>query len=361
MRHHITGLGRLVVSSAALAVALTACSGSGSTSGGGGRGGSDATGESAAAKDESSASAGVISLKSARGVLLNYAKVNNEANAVQDPKKIAQVEGGALLQQSQAIFTQFSAWSEKEQNSYKVPFYYPVEGAHFYIPRKGAESVFWVDTRVTGKNIGKDRRRLIAFKRDKGGHGAAWKAVAVGELGRKSPEIQRDGDGFASVLGASDRVGDTELDDLRGLSQDFYLTGGKKAGSRFTDTAAVKDWKRDYAKRADFPDGCVNGTYRPGRTAAETVYGLKTTDGGAVALYDFGVDYVNWAKADGLQCEAVMRIDNMPAVTDIYLDGRTTSTRLTRSDSLMAMAVVPPSGTRVRVTGYSFQLINAKG
>lgn len=53
------------------------------------------------------------------------------------------------------------------------------------MPRKGAESVFWVDTRVTGKNIGKNRRRLIAFKRDKSGRGAAWKAVAVGELGRK--------------------------------------------------------------------------------------------------------------------------------------------------------------------------------
>lgn len=160
------------------------------------------------------------------------------------------------------------------------------------------------------------------------------------------------------MLGASDRVRNTALDDLRGLSQDFYLTGGKKAGSRFTDTAAVKDWKRDYAKRADFPDGCVNGTYHPGRTAAETVYGLRTTDGGAVAPYDFGV---NWAKTGGPQCEAVRRIDNMPAVTDICLDGRTTSTRLTRSASLMAMAVVPPSGKRVRVTGYSFQLINAKG
>ncbi|MDX3225047.1 hypothetical protein [Streptomyces sp. ME19-01-6] len=361
MHHHISGFGRTVVSSAALALVLTACSTSGSGGGDGSGGGGGADSSSKGAKGESSPSAGVISLKSAQGVLLNYAKVNNQANAAQDPKKIAEVESGALLQQSQATFTQFTALPKKEQASYEVPFYYPVKGAHFYIPRKGSESVFWADTRVTGKNIAKDRRRLIAFKHVKGGEGAAWKAVAVGELDDKLPEIQRDGDGFASVLKASDTVGKTKLDDLRGWSQDFYVTGGKNAGSTFADTAAVKDWKKEYTNRADFPDGCVDGKYNPGRTAAETVYGLKTADGGAVALYDFGVDYVNWPKTDGLQCESVMRIDNMPAVTDIYLDGRTTSTILTRSDSLLTMAVVPPSGKRVRVTGYSFQLINAKG
>lgn len=356
MRHHISGSGRTVVSTVALAVALTACSGSG-----GGPDPSDKGG-----KDESSsppAAVGVISLKAAQKVLLNYAKVNNEANAAQDPKKIAELEDGALRQQSQATFTQFSAFSEKEQESYKVPFYYPLEGAHFYIPRKGSENVFWADTRITGKNIGEGRRRLIAFKRTTDNGGTAWKAVAVGELNSKNtlPKIQLDGAGFASVLKTSDQVGSVKLDDLRGLSQDFYVTGGKSAGSRFTDTAAVKDWKKDYADRATFPDDCVNGKYKAAKTAGGTVYGLKTADGGAVALYDFGVDYMNWPKSGGLNCTNVMQIGDMPAVTDIYLDGRDTSTFLTRTDSLITMAVVPPSGKRVRVTGYSFQLINAKG
>ncbi|MES4906409.1 MULTISPECIES: hypothetical protein [unclassified Streptomyces] len=359
MRHHISGPGRAIVSSIALAVVLTACSSSGSSGGADSSNKVDKDGKG----ESSSAPAGLISLKSAQKVLLNYAKVNNEANSAQDPKKIAEVEDGALRQQSQATFTQFRTLPKKEQESYKVPFYYPVEGAHFYIPRKGSEDVFFVDTRVTGKNIDEGRRRLIAFRHTKGNEGAAWKAVAVGEIGSKTelPKIQRDGDGFASVLKPSDQVGGVKLAELRGLSQDFYLTGGKSAGSRFTDNAAVKDWKKDYADRATFPDGCVNGKYKAARTAGGTVYGLKTSDGGAVTLYDFGVDYMNWPKADGMNCTSVMQIGNMPTVTDVYLDGRDTSTFLTRTDSLLTMAVVPPSGKPVRVTGYSFQLINAEG
>ncbi|MER7787902.1 hypothetical protein [Streptomyces sp. NPDC097640] len=356
MRHHISGSGRTVVSAVALAVVLTACSGSG--------GGSDSSAKGG--KDESSsppAAVGVISLKAAQKVLLNYAKVNNEANAARDPKKIAEIEDGALRQQSLATFTQFKTLSEKEQDSYKVPFYYPVKGAHFYIPPKGSENVFFVDTRITGKNIDEGRRRLIAFKQTKGNEGAAWKAVGVGNLDSKTklPKIQLDGDGFASALKESDQVGGTTLADLHGLSQDIFLTGGKSADSTFTQNAAVKGWKKDYADRADFPDGCVNGKYKAAPTADDTVYGLKTADGGAVALYGFGIDYLNWPKADGVNCTSVMQIDNMPTVTGVYLDGRNTSTFLTRTDSSLTMAVVPPSGKRVRVTGYSFQLINAKG
>ncbi|MEU0807381.1 hypothetical protein [Streptomyces sp. NPDC005970] len=356
MRHHISGSGRTVVSAVALAVVLTACSGSGGGSDSSDKGGKDAS-------SSPSAAVGVISLKAAQKVLLNYAKVNNEANAARDPKKIAEIEDGALRQQSLATFTQFKTLSKKEQDSYRVPFYYPVKGAHFYIPPKGSESVFFVDTRITGKNIDEGRRRLIAFKQTKGNEGAAWKAVGVGNLDSKTklPKIQLDGDGFASVLKESDRVGGTTLADLHGLSQDIFLTGGKSADSTFAQNAAVKSWKKSYADRANFPDGCVNGEYKAAPTADDTVYGLKTTDGGAVALYGFGIDYLNWPKSGSMNCTTVMQIGNMPTVTEVYLDGRETSTFLTRTDSTLTMAVVPPSGKRVRITGYSFQLINAKG
>jgi hypothetical protein len=258
-------------------------------------------------------------------------------------------------------YTQFSALPKKEQAEYKIPFYYPTEGARFYIPRKGSADVFMVDTRITGKDIEKDRRRLIAFRQVKDDQGAAWKAVAVGNLEGKLPAIARDDDGFASVLKASEQVGKTKLEDLGELSKDFYVTGGKTAVSTFTNTASVKDWKKSYANRAKFDDGCVDGEYEPGFTAAETAYGLKTTDGGALTLYDFGVNYKNWPKADGLQCATELNIKDLPAVTDIYLDGRTTATNLTRTSSVLAMAVVPPSGESVRVTGYNSQLIDATG
>ncbi|MGO4419625.1 hypothetical protein AB4Z54_13005, partial [Streptomyces sp. MCAF7] len=103
MRHHISGSGRAVVSAVALAVVLTACSGSD-----GGADSSDKSGkDSKAATDTSSSPTGVISLKAAQDTLLNYSKINNEANAARDPKKIAEVEDGALRQQSLATFTQF--------------------------------------------------------------------------------------------------------------------------------------------------------------------------------------------------------------------------------------------------------------
>ncbi|WP_151478223.1 hypothetical protein [Streptomyces albicerus] len=101
-RHRTPGLVRAAVPATALALALTACSD-------GGGDGPDSSG--ASGKGGSSATAGVISLKSAQAVLLNYAKVNNAANAAQDPEKTADVEGGALLQQSQATFTHVGSHS----------------------------------------------------------------------------------------------------------------------------------------------------------------------------------------------------------------------------------------------------------
>ncbi|GHB16236.1 hypothetical protein GCM10010306_004850 [Streptomyces umbrinus] len=352
-RRRTPGLLRAAVPFTALALALTACS----------DGGSKASG--ADEKGGSSAEAGVISLKSAQAVLLNYAKANNAANAAQAPDRTAEVEGGALLQQSQATFTQFKALPKKEQASFRTPFHYPVEGARFYIPRKGSPQVFMVDTRVTGEDIEKDRRRLLVFEHVKDyekskNKGAEWKAVSVGEADGRLPAVKRDDDGFVTVLKASDPVGKVKLDDLRDLSKDFYVTGGKKAGASFVNTASVKAWKKSYANRAAFDDGCVDGEYEPGFTAAETAYGLKTTDGGALALYDFGIDYQNWPKAEGPRCATQLDIKDLPTVTDIYLDGRTSTSGLTRTNSLITMAVVPASGTDIRVTGYHLQMVNAK-
>ncbi|WAU85535.1 hypothetical protein O1Q96_41060 [Streptomyces sp. Qhu-G9] len=351
-RHRTSGLVRAAVPATALALALTACSEGGSdTSGANARGGSPAT-------------AGVISLKSAQTVLRNYTKVNNAANATQNPDRTAEVEGGALLQQSQASFTQFKALPKKERAGFGTPFHYPVEGARFYIPRKGSPQVFMVDTRVTGEDIGKDRRRLLVFEHVKDyekakNKGAVWKAVSVGESDGKLPAVKLDDDGFATILKASDSVGGTKLDDLRDLSKDVYVTGGRKADAVFTDTRSVKAWKKSYANRAAFDDGCVDGRYETGFTAAETAYGLRTTDGGAIALYDFGVDYRNWPKAEGPRCSTQLNIKDMPEVTDIYLDGRSTTSGLTRTNSLITTAVVPPSGKNVRVTGYHLQMVDA--
>ncbi|MEU6143611.1 hypothetical protein ABZ848_25075 [Streptomyces sp. NPDC047081] len=337
---------RAATAVAVLATALAACSGSdgAATSEGGGK-----------------AAAGVISLADARAVLRNYVKVNNAANATRDAEKTATIESGAMLAQSQAGFRQYPAWSEKEQEQSKTPFSYPVGSARFYIPRKGSADFFMVNTAITGEGIAKDRRRLIVFKsvvdeKAKGGKG--WRAVTVGEVTGKPPAVDVDGDGFATPLAATGRVGSLPLGDLVSLSQDFYVTGGTKAAASFADTTAVKDWKKAYADRAPAADKCVDGEYAAGSGGGDTAYGMKTEDGGALVLYDFGVQYKNWGKAD---CGGGdLKLKNLPVISDIYLDGRTSVTILTRTESLMALAVVPPSGKKVQVTGYQERLTSAQ-
>ncbi|MET9381147.1 hypothetical protein ABZY09_08640 [Streptomyces sp. NPDC002928] len=339
----------LPVCAAVCAVALTACSGSGGTGG------------SSEGKGEGGGAGGVVSLAEAKGVLRAYVKVNNAANATQDAEKTATVESGALLSQSQASFQQYPAWTKKEQADSEVPFSYPVADAHFYIPPKGSAEFFMVDTRITGASIDKDRRRLLAFKQvvdETAKSGKTWKAVAVGEITDGLPAVAEDGDGFVTPVAATDKVGSVKAGDLMGLSQDFYVTGGRKAAGTFTDTDSVKAWKKAYANRASFKDDCVDGSYEAGAGGADAAYGVKTEDGGALVLYDFGFVYKNWTKAECPGSE--LHLDDLPVVTKIYLNGRTTILNLTRTESVIAMAVVPPSGKKVRVTGYQEQLTYAQ-
>ncbi|MFG2944873.1 hypothetical protein [Streptomyces adustus] len=338
----------LPVCAAVCAFALGACSGSGGATGSSGDKGGGDTG-------------GVIPLADAKTVLRNYAAVNNAANAVQDGEKTATVESGALLSQSKASFHQYPAWTKKEQAESEKPFSYPVEGARFYIPPKGSADFFMVDTRITGEGIDEGRRRLLAFKQvveDKAKSGKAWKAVAVGEINGALPAVAEDGDGFASPVATADKVGSVKAGDLVALSQDFYVTGGKKAAATFAETDSVKAWKKAYANRASFKDNCVDGEYEAGADGADTAYGVRTKDGGALVLYDFGYRYKNWGKAECGGSE--LHLTDLPAVTKIYFGGRTTLLNLTRIDSVMAMAVVPPSGKKVRVTGYRDQLTYAQ-
>ncbi|MGW1721695.1 hypothetical protein ACWCQK_02020 [Streptomyces sp. NPDC002306] len=333
------------------AFALTACSGSGDTGDAGGSSGAEGDG----------GTGGVLSLADAKTVLRTYVKVNNTANATQDTERTATVESGALRSQSQAAFQQYPAWTKKEQADSETPFSYPVEDAHFYIPPKGSADFFMVDTRMTGEGIDKDRRRLLAFKQvvdEKARSGKAWKAVAVGEITDGLPAVAEDGDGFATPVAATDAVGSVKAGDLVGLSQDFYVTGGRKAAGTFTETASVKAWKKAYAKRASFTNDCVDGAYEAGSGGADTAYGVRTRDGGALVLYDFGFVYSNWTKAECAGSE--LQLHDLPVVSKIYLNGRTTLSNLTRNESVMAMAVVPPSGKKVRVTGYEEQLTYAR-
>ncbi|MFF4833588.1 hypothetical protein [Streptomyces sp. NPDC001315] len=339
----------LPVCAALCAVALTACSGTGD-------------GGSSEAKDgKGTGTGGVISLADAKNVLRTYVKVNNAANTTQDAEQTATVESGALLSQSQASFQQYPAWTKKEQADSEAPFSYPVADAHFYIPPKGSADFFMVDTPITGASIEKGRRRLLAFKQvvdEKAKSGKTWKAVAVGEITDGLPAVAEDGHGLATPVAATDKVGALTPGDLVGLSQDFYVTGGKKAAGTFTGTDSVKAWKKAYAHRASFKDDCVDGSYEAGAGGADAAYGVKTEDGGALVLYDFGFVYKNWTKAECPGSE--LHLDDLPVVTKIYLNGRTTILNLTRTESVMAMAVVPPSGKKVRVTGYQEQLTYAQ-
>lgn len=342
---------RIALPLAALAVALSGCSGAS----GDGKGGTSSAAKAAA--KESKAPAGALSRAQAEKVLLNYAKVNNKANATQDRDLMAGIEDGALLQQSQASLEQYPVLPKKEQAGFAKPFLYPAEGARFYLPPKGGK-VFMVDTRITGEGVPKDRRRLVAFKRTTGGD--TWKAVAVGELAGKIPAVAKDKEGLATVLGPGDRIGALALDSLRSRSSDVYVKGAAKSGCLFASSTALSGWEKEHTAAGRTGDKCLAGEYEAGFSAADTVYGLKTADGGALALYDFGVDLNNYVAA-GNQCAGGgLKVTNLPAVTKVYLEGRPITTNLVRSSTVLSLAVVPPSGKDVRVAGYHMQLVGAK-
>jgi hypothetical protein len=283
---------RTVISTAAAGLAAlllaTACSG----------GSDDDTGD---AGEKTAKSRPVISEAQARKVLQHYVETNNAANAELDREALGEIEGGALLQQSQAQYRHYPTYETKDQKRYKKPFHYLADEAEYYIPARG--DWYMVNAPVEGPGFDKGDRRLLVFER---ADGDTWKNVATVGIQGRLPEVARGEGGLPTVVPADAEVGTTALDGLDDAVNDLFITGGKKDGKLLADSEVRKDMVEDHTTRRDWirpeHDGYFetefesenrkwDESYKP---AFPDVYALRTADGGALTVfnsYDARVDF----------------------------------------------------------------------
>ncbi|MCF3128931.1 hypothetical protein [Streptomyces olivochromogenes] len=246
-------------------VTLTACGG-----------GSD---DGAADKPTTSASPtprGVVTKEKAKELLDTYEQVNNRANKAHDEKLLATVEGGQVHEQSKADYRLMSTWSAKERKGYGSPFFY--RDREYYLPSSGT----WFAVKARPSSDPKDEA-LLVFEKE----GSTYKMVSSAYTATGSiPKIAVDRNGLATVADPSTKVGAYAPDQLGAAYEDFFETGGKKAGKRFATTEATKGSLKVYADRNDGEAGrWSNTSYFAAKPAHPTVYALKLADGGVLALF----------------------------------------------------------------------------
>lgn len=296
-------LALLATSTAALAIVATACSGSGSGSGGDSKAGD----ENGGGRGSDSAPRGVVSAAEAKKIVDEYVKANNRANKKQDPDLLATVEGGALLEQSKAVFQLDELSSAKEKAEARAPFYYV--DRKYVIPT----GTSWFAIRTYERTSeGKKQPRQITVVFDRETKGGAWKAVWSGAVDTKgAPALADDGHGNAvAVTEPSGRKADStgrsggtgSSDTLSRLDDaviDLYATGGEKAGAQLATTETTK-WMTKFPKDQNkMVSPLAKAEYQPGKTPHKKVYALKTKDGGTLAFFNVPVqEYLHGTRPD---------------------------------------------------------------
>lgn len=244
--------------------ALTACSGS--------------TDEKAGADTSASASTapkGAVTRAQAAKIVDTYVTVNNKANKAQNEKLLATVEGGQVHEQSKADYKTFSTWTKADQSDYEKPFSY--QSREYYIPAD--EDWFAVKATASGS---KDPALLVFDK-----EGGAWKLMsAVYTDDAPLPKIATDDNGLATAVDPATRVGSMAPNDVSAAFEDFFETGGKKAGATLSRTTqAAKDSLKLYNDR---DKGKISRwstkKYFAKPPAHKDTYALRLADGGVLAV-----------------------------------------------------------------------------
>ncbi len=274
----------------AVAVLLTGC------------GGSAAEGDKKAPEPE-----GVVTEAEAAKIVDRYVSVNNRANKTNDGKLLSTVEGGALLEQSQAGYKADADLSKKEQAASAEPFSYV--DRTYLIPRKGKATWFAVKTRTKDKEGTSKYPQLIVFDRDKGKGKAKgeWKNVASVSLvddEKKTVPLAKDKDGFVRVpADGSGSAGSSAagVEELSTSLADLYTIRGPLSSSEFADTKAArsvheipKEVGKDLGERA-------TAQFKEGESEHEKAYTFRTRDKGTYAVFNTAVDVDQQVIADNLE------------------------------------------------------------
>lgn len=219
----------------------------------------------------------------AKAVLQRYSTVNNEANARRSPALNAQIETGALQAQSQAEFRMYRYWSA-QQRSFLQPFTYidPV----FYIPRQyPLGQTPWFLTIAHGLDSrgpsGEWTEALIFIRTS-----AGWRltAAAVIDKGQKLPTVDRDAQGYPTVIDPDTTSLAMAPAALPAAVTDNYLTGGRNPGAIFAATPATTRQRSAYNTRATYLRPYGRSQFVTLTNPYPATYALRTTDGGALVI-----------------------------------------------------------------------------
>jgi hypothetical protein len=252
---------------ATTAITLTAC-GTGSDTGAAG----------SPSPSVSSTPQGVVTQETAKKVLDNYEKINNEANKTRDAKLLGTVEAGQVHEGSKADYTLFSTWSAKDRKAYGTPFHYVKRS--YYRPPAGTAT--WFAVKATASYDSK-QDALMFFDKVAGTYKMVFSLWADEA---PIPAIAVDRNGLASVADPSQPVGTLAPNKLTAAYEDLFETGGKKEGKQLASTKTSKGSVSLYDDRGKGAEArWSTKNFFAAKPAYPKVYALKLADGDVLAAF----------------------------------------------------------------------------
>lgn len=244
----------------------------------------------------------VVALSTARQILAHYETINDQANRTASAALMTTIETGAQLQMDLAAYQQFRTYTAAYQRETRQPLRFAP--ARYYIPDGGTWFAAWC---TMSGSATPGSHQLVVFQRDTGGH---WKVAAAVYVAPHTsvPPIRTGPAGLATAVSSSAAVGSVRLTSLPGMVADIHLTGGHGPSKTLAETPVKKQQMKDYADRNHWikkGQSKIFGTnfqaptarFDPGLTIYHTVYALRTTDGGVLAIvpsYFDRDDYTNY-------------------------------------------------------------------
>ncbi|WP_369202709.1 hypothetical protein [Streptomyces sp. PU-14G] len=258
-----------------LVLAAAGC-GSNSAQDGSGRGG-------AKAKDAKGRPAtGVVTRAQADKLFDRYERINNRANKHADAKEISQAEAGSVYEESKATFRLQKNWKKKRLAEYKEPFNYV--DREFYIPRKGTAD--WFVMVAHSKSPGQKKNTypgiFVMQKKSQG-----WRLVAASYSDTtKIPRIAKDEDGFAQPVTDPDKKrGALAPSGLSDALLDLYTEEGATKSTGFATSKATRWIRKVPQTQNKLLNPYAEAVFSRGEPDEEQLHALRTSDGGALALF----------------------------------------------------------------------------
>ena len=224
-----------------------------------------------------------LTVTAARHVLAGWLTANNEANMLRSSNILARIEGGTSFQMDAGGYR----WKQAEGSAPSQPI--TLANPSFSIPAgSGSRYPQWFAvtgqwTRMDGSRAGLDAAVLV-FTRASAT--APWLEVLEPDLlpGSSRIHVARTAAGQAEQVAAADAAGlSVAPADIQQLTA-RYLDGGRGLAG-FSMPGNLQDLRDEqYWKAGNLPPGAaVTVTHA---VSGNPVYALRTTDGGAVLLYD---------------------------------------------------------------------------